>query len=191
MDSHEEGREYIKCPDCTAPVRDMALHYKAKHPKRIMPKGLQTRVAVWRDFKSNGEKKKTTRKPVFRTGKFTSAKAGCDIPYRSGMECEFYELLEADRDVAAFFAEPFRVPYYHNGEWHDYVPDLRINFVDGSTEIWEIKPSQQTHYEQNRAKWASMHDHALNHGWQFIVQTEVGLGQLKMKVKKQQELFNE
>ena len=185
--THEEGREFIKCPDCDAPVRDLTTHYKAKHPKRIMPKGVQTRVAIWRDFSSNGGKKKTTKKVSFRTGTFTSRKSGCDIPYRSGMECEFYELLESDRDVANFVAEPFKVPYYYQGAWHDYIPDIRVNFIDGSTEIWEIKPANQTAYEQNRAKWGSMNDHAMTHGWQFAVQTEVGLGKLKSKVKKQQE----
>jgi len=33
-----------------------------------------------------------------------------------------------------------------------------------------------------------MNDHALNHGWQFSVQTEVGLGKLRAKIKKQQNL---
>ena len=188
---HEEGREYIKCPYCEYPVRDLSTHIKVKHPKRIMPKNVQTKVAVWRDFKPNGEKK-ATKAPTFRTGKFSSLKTGCDLTYRSGLECEFYELLEADNDVIGFFAEPFKVPYYYIkdgiGEWHDYIPDLRINFKDGTTEIWEIKPSSQTHYDQNKAKWGAMHDHALNHGWEFIVQTEVGLGQLKKKINKQKNL---
>lgn len=185
--NHEEGREFITCPDCKTPVRDLVMHYKAKHPKRIMPKGVQTRVAIWRDFSAGG-KKKTTKKVNFRTGSFTSKKSGCDLKYRSGMECEFYELLESDRDVAAFYAEPFKIPYYYQNEWHNYIPDIRVNFVDGSTEIWEIKPANQTDYDQNRAKWGAMNDHALNHGWQFAVQTEVGLGKLRAKIKKQQNL---
>lgn len=189
-DNHEEGREFVTCPDCSTPVRDLIMHYKAKHPKRVLPKGVQTRVAVWRDFSSGGNKKKTTKKVNFRTGTFTSKKSGCDLHYRSGMECEFYELLECDMDVAAFFAEPFKVPYYYQGAWHDYIPDIRVNFIDGSTEIWEIKPANQTAYDQNRAKWGAMNDHALNHGWQFTVQTEVGLGKLKAKIKKQQ-IINE
>lgn len=182
---HEEGREWIRCPDCGAPVRDMRAHYAAKHPARIMPTGLQTRVAVWRDFKPSGSKK--TRKPGFRTGVFSSKKSGCDLRYRSGMESDFYECLESDKDVEAFFAEPFKVPYYYAGEWHDYIPDLRINYVDGSVEVWEVKPASQTQYEQNRAKWAAMTDHAHNMGWEFVVQTEVGLGKLKKKVQRQQK----
>lgn len=191
LEKHEEGREYLVCPDCHFPVRHMKFHYTAKHPNRTMPKGLQVRVAVWRDFKSNGDKKKT-RKPTFRSGSFLSNKnGGVEVPYRSGMECEFLECLESDKDVVGYIAEPFRVPYFWNGQWHEYIPDLRVQFVDNTVEIWEIKPANQTQLEQNQAKWSAMHNHALNQGWEFIVQTEVGLGKLKNKVKRQQNLITE
>jgi len=115
-----------------------------------------------------------------------SHKNKCEIKYRSGMEEEFYNLLETDGDVAAFAAEPFKVPYFWAGKWHNYIPDIRVNFIDGSSEIWEVKPANQTDFDQNKAKWAAMNDHALNLGWKFFVQTEVGLGKLRAKVKRQQ-----
>lgn len=184
---HDEGREYLSCPDCNAPVRDLSAHYKAKHRSRIMPKGLQTRVSVWHDFKPGGGKKKT-RKPKFRTGEFDSIKSGKLIRYRSGMEEEFYNLLEQDSDVTSFHAEPYKVPYYWQGKWHNYIPDIRVNFIDGSVEIWEVKPANQTAQEQNKAKWASANDWAINHGWLFTVQTEVGMGKLKAKVNRQKDI---
>ena len=49
----------------------------------------------------------------------------------------------------------------------------------------EVKPANQTDYDQNKAKWASAHDWALNHGWNFIVMTEVGKGQLLTKINRQ------
>ena len=185
LTEHEEGREFLTCPveTCTAPVRDLKAHFKAKHHSRVFPKGVQHRVAIWRDFKEGG--KKSTRKPKFRTGTFTSKKAGRDFTYRSGMEEEFYNLLEQDRDVATFFAEPFKVPYYHQGKWHDYIPDIKITYADGSISVWEIKPANQTQYEQNKAKWAAMKEYADRMGWDFVVQTEVGLGKLKTKLKRQ------
>jgi hypothetical protein len=186
---HEEGREFLTCPveTCGAPVRDMKTHFRVKHPKRAMPSGLQARVGVWHDFRPSGSgKKKTgTKKPKFRQGEFESKKSGCLLTYRSGMEENFYNLLEQDGDVESFFAEPFKVPYFYQGKWHNYVPDIRINYIDGSVEIWEVKPANQTHYDQNQAKWAAMNDHAHNMGWEFIVQTEVGLGKLKKKVQRQ------
>lgn len=187
LETHDEGREFLKCPACDAPVRDLKAHYKCKHPNRIMPKGLQHRVGIWKDFKP-GKKggKPTTRKPKFRSGEFESKKSGKLIRYRSGMEEEFYNLLEQDNDVLSFHAEPYKVPYFWQGKWHDYIPDIRVNFADGSVEIWEVKPANQTTYDQNKAKWASAHNWALNHGWQFIVQTEIALGKLNSKVKNKE-----
>lgn len=189
-ESHEEGREFICCPDCGAPVRDMKLHYRAKHPKRALPKSVQTRVAVWKDFKpgKDGKPKATTRALNFRKGKFESQKCGKDFEYRSGLECEFYECIEADLDVVSFAYETLKIPYFWKGEWHNYIPDLRVSFIDGSIEIWEIKPANQTHLEQNKAKWVAANNFCMNMGWQFVVLTEVGLDKLRMKVKKQHRL---
>ena len=33
IDKHEEGREFIICPTCGAPVRDIRAHFRAKHPQ--------------------------------------------------------------------------------------------------------------------------------------------------------------
>lgn len=183
LECHEEGREYIKCPTCNYCVRDLKTHYKIKHPNRLMPKGMQNKVAVWHDFKTGVKK---TKKPTFRSGEFISNKnGGREIHYRSGMECEFLECLENDHDVAAFAAEPFKIPYYWNGKWHNYVVDLRINYINNTVEIWEIKPATQTQIEQNKAKWAAANNYCQNLGWEFIVMTEVGLGKLKTKLKRQ------
>ena len=48
-------------------------------------------------------------------------------------------------------------------------------------DIWEIKPANQTHYEQNKAKWSAMNEHVKKHGWRFTVITEVGIDKLKTK----------
>jgi hypothetical protein len=195
VENHDEGREYITCPDCQCPVRDLKLHYKTKHPARIMPKNVQCRVAVWHDFKvgkSGKMEKKSTRKPHFRQGTFTSRKCNCDFEYKSGMECDFFECLEADLDVTSYRYEGMKVPYFFKGKWHNYIPDLRVDFLDGSTEVWEIKPANQTHYEQNKCKWVAADNFCTNLGWQFVVLTEVGLGKLKSKIKRQQaNLLNE
>lgn len=188
VEYHDEGREYIKCPDCGYCVRDMIVHYKVKHPKRIMPKNCQTKVSVWNDFSSDGKKK--TRKPSFRTGHHISTKTGAAVRYRSGYECEVYELLDQDKEVIGYDAEPFKVPYVFQGEWHDYIPDIRVNFVDGKVEIWEIKPSSQTDIEKNKAKWMAMKFYAEKMGWDFTVITESGIGKLRCKIR-QQKILNE
>jgi hypothetical protein len=103
------------------------------------------------------------------------------------MERDFYEQLEADLDVLAFTAEPFKVPYFWQGEWHDYIPDLRVDYIDHAIEIWEIKPDSQKELEQNQCKWTAMQKFAEHMGWQFIVQTEDGLGKLRAKVNRQRK----
>lgn len=184
---HVEGREYLKCPACEAPVRDLPTHFKAKHPARILPAGVQHRVAVWFDIKrtKDGKDKAKVRKPNFRSGEFTSRKCGQDFHYRSGLEEEFYNLLEEDNDVESWAAEPFKIPYYWQNDWHNYVPDIRINYIDGSTQIWEIKPANQTQLEQNKCKWAAANNYSSNLGWDFVVMTEVGLGKFKTKIRRQ------
>lgn len=189
MENHDEGREYLKCPACDAPVREMRYHYQVKHPNRMLPTGIQMRVGVWNDFGPGGKKK--TRKMQFQSGEYDSRKNGTTLHYRSGMERDFYEQLEADLDVISFQAEPFKVPYFWQGKWHDYIPDIRIDYIDGSVEIWEIKPDNQRGLEQNQCKWASMQTYAENMGWGFCIQTEDGLLKLKNKVIKQRRLLME
>ena len=137
--------------------------------------------------------KPKARKPKFRTGTFVSQKCQREFLYRSGMEEEFYNLLEEDNDVVSFYAEPFKIPYFWGSEWHQYIPDIRVNFIDGSTQLWEVKPANQTQQEQNKCKWASANNYCENMGWDFIVMTEIGLGKYKTKIKRQrgEDLLNE
>lgn len=182
---HDEGREYIKCPadSCGAPVRDLRTHWKLKHPKRVMPKDCQMKVVVWTDFSPGGKKKK--KKTRNREGFFPSKKNGKDIRYRSGLEADFYDCLERDDDVVSFEAEAIKVPYFWKGEWHNYITDLLVEFSDGTKEIWEIKPSQQTDYDQNKAKWSCANNYCENSGLRFLVQTETLLDKYRAKLKRQ------
>ena len=175
---HDEGREYIKCKECDAPVRDMKTHFSAKHPGQV-PKG-QLRALVWRDF---GAKKKKTKKPNFKEGHLVSVKnGGKTMHYRSGWELEVYECLEQLNEVVAYDVESFSVPYYWQGKWHKYYPDLTIQFTDGRTEVWEIKPSNQTDIEKNRIKWQACYTLCSSLNRRFVVQTEKGINQLRRQV---------
>ncbi len=72
VDSHEEGTDYVRCPlgRCQAPVRDVKLHFKARHPsEKKLPKGTYPlKATIWRDIKKGKIKK---RKPNFITGSYT------------------------------------------------------------------------------------------------------------------------
>lgn len=186
IENHEEGREYIKCPleHCGAPVRDLIMHIKVKHPsvdhKKITG---QSKAIIWYDFSPNGRKK--VKKPAFRKGKYVSSKTGRVLNYRSGLEEKVYQLLDEDRDVMGFDVEPFRIPYIFEGTAHDYLPDIFVNFHDGHRELWEVKPSDQTALPVNKAKWHAAKEACRQRGWNFEVYTEIRIDQLKKKIRDQ------
>jgi hypothetical protein len=187
-ENHEEGREFVCCPldRCKAPVRDLRLHFKVKHPHEKIPSTGQMKAIIWKDQKNKGEVngKLKPRRPKFREGYMTSTKnGGKEMHYRSGMECNVYECLECLPEIISYEVEPFKVKYSFQGEMHEYNPDLKINFSDGHVEIWEIKPSDQTHLPKNSAKWESCQQHCEARGYKFMVLTEIGLNKLKLKIK--------
>jgi hypothetical protein len=188
VQNHEEGREFVICPlaRCGAPVRDVRTHFKAKHPSETnIPTNGQMKALVWKDQSPTGKLKQ--RRPKFREGYLVSTKnGGKEMHYRSGMECDVYECLEAMPEVVKYDVEPFKVQYSFEGEIHEYNPDLAILFDDGHTEIWEIKPSNQTHLPKNNAKWAACNQHCQTRGYNFMVLTEVGMGKLKQRIKSNQ-----
>lgn len=179
FEEHEEGREYVKCPlaRCNAPIRDVKSHFKAKHPRDKIPP-CQMKALIWKDF-STRKKKKKSKKPNFDQGKFFSEKNGKAISHKSGYEKTVYECLEHINEVVGYQEEPFSVPYFYKGERREYYPDLIVHLADGKKEVWEIKPSNQTHIEQNRAKWDACYNYCLHRGWPFKVKTEKGIEQLK------------
>lgn len=193
LEKHEQGREYVVCPlaRCGAPVRDVKLHFKAKHPTEKCPKIGQLKAIIWKDIAPTGKVK--TRKPSFREGSILSNKnGGREMHYRSDMECEIYECLEAIPSVLRYDVEPFKggIPYLFDGKEHKYFPDLSIQFSDGHVEIWEIKPASQTDLPVNEAKWKSATVFCEARGWEFIVITEVGLGKLR-KLAQREKALNE
>lgn len=191
IQEHEEGRDYVKCPVdiCGAPVRDLPAHFKTKHPNRVMPKNGQLKATIWRDFslsKKGGGTKIKTRKPTFKDGWYESKKmSGKKMFYRSSYEHEVFKCLDEDVDVKTFLSEPFKVPYYFGNAWHDYIPDLKIEYSDGAIEVWEVKPLKQFEFDQNQAKWKAMQEYAGKMGWGFTVITEKGISTLKRKVSQQ------
>lgn len=161
---HEEGREFVACPKCGSPIRDLKAHYKFGHVGWPIPAGCQHRATVWTDFAGNTAKKRPGVK--FRSGTFVSGKMhGKELHYRSGFEAEVYEVLEQIPEVMKYDAEPIEIPYLHDGKPRNYRPDLSILFSDGRKEIWEIKPATQTSLPINEAKWTSANDYCIARGW--------------------------
>ena len=185
IESHEEGREFVRCPleHCKAPVRDVKLHMKVKHPNFDLRnfKG-QARAIIWHDFSAKGKK---TRKPRFKQGKYESTKTGKTLGYRSGLEEKLYKVLYQHDEVMSFYSEPFNIDYIHKGQAHKYTPDLIVNFMDGRRQVWEVKPSNQTDLEMNKNKWRAAEEACKIRGWSFEVFTEQRIDKLAVEVRRQ------
>jgi DNA-directed RNA polymerase subunit RPC12/RpoP len=185
VENHEEGREYVRCPldHCGAPVRDVKLHMRVKHPSFDMRsfKG-QARAIVWSDFSAKGKK---TRKPKFKQGKYESTKTGKILGYRSGLEEKLYKILDQHEEVLSFYSEPFQIDYIHKGQAHKYTPDIFVTFMDGHKELWEVKPTNQTDLEVNKNKWRAAEEACKIRGWSFKVFTEQGIDKLGQEVRRQ------
>jgi len=180
VSEHEEGIDYVTCPqtECGCPVRDLKTHVALKHPEFKIPDGYPTRPTILRD--SINKKKRNT---AFKSGEFFSKKNNKNLYFRSGMEMEFYKILEKKSDVAKYSPECLEIEYYFQGRSHRYIPDILVEYTNGKKQLWEIKPKSQTKLPKNLAKWEAANSYCQKRNIEFIVLTERGLKQLKRGMK--------
>jgi hypothetical protein len=135
---------------------------------------------IWKDFKQGKPK---TRKPKFKEGWHESTKMHRTFRYRSGYEKTVYECLDAMPEIVGYSVEPFRIPYIHEGQEHEYIPDILVIYNNDHKEVWEVKPASQTNLDINRNKWAAASRECAARGWEFMVITEQGINKLKKRVR--------
>lgn len=83
------------------------------------------------------------RNAGYRNGLFYSNKMQRGIPFKSAYEYKFYKILEADKNVECYIAEPFSVPYVSSlGKKRIYIPDVIVLYTDATIDIFEIKPKE-------------------------------------------------
>ena len=117
--------------------------------------------------------------------------------YRSGLELEYFRILDKNPNVIKWGSEEVVVPYFFENKWHKYYVDLFVIFKFGeSTKKYfiELKPYSQTiepkvnkrkkqmtmlyeakQWAKNQAKWKAATDFAKKNGWEFHILTEKDL----------------
>ena len=117
--------------------------------------------------------------------------------YRSGLELEYFRILDKNPNVLKWGSEEVVVPYFFDNIWHKYYVDLFVVFKFGeSTKKYfiELKPYSQTiepkvskrkkqmsmlyeahQWAKNQAKWKAATDFAKKNGWEFHILTEKDL----------------
>lgn len=179
VSDHEEGVDFIICPceECKIPVRDLRVHVATKHPEFKIPEGYPLRPIILRDSKC-----KKKRNLGFKQGNFYSKKNNKEIFFRSGMESEFYKVLEKRKDVVRYSVESLEIEYNYEGRTRRYIPDILVEYTNGKKELWEIKPKNQTKMPKNLAKWQAADSYCRKRNIEFVVLTERGLRMMKNKL---------
>lgn len=84
---------------------------------------------------------------------------------------KYVSILDYDPNVLDFEYEPISINYYFNGHKKIYTPDFMVNYIDGSSEIIEIKPYKLLELDINKAKFEAIRKIYSN----FRVITEIDL----------------
>lgn len=104
-------------------------------------------------------------------GYLDSAKNGRSVYYGSSYELRCLVVLEADPGVASFRrCDAFK----GQDGWRN--PDLWIEFVDGRSEVWEVKPEDMLSHPTVRAQIAESMEFARSAGAGFRLWTEKDSG---------------
>lgn len=116
------------------------------------------------------------------TGNVTSIKSGQAIAFESGLESDFYALLDMDIYVTSFQDQPVKIEYIDAaGTKRHYTPDTlvvhRTDIDGGPQETWlcEVKYRNDLFedWKKLKPKFKAARAFAKKRGWVFKVVTEV------------------
>ena len=126
-----------------------------------------------------------------------------NVVYRSSWELTFMMFCDNNPSVQQWASESVKIPYRDplTGKHSVYVPDFLVQYIDAQqkkhTELWEIKPKNQTlvesvgknpynqaQYVKNMAKWESANIWCKQRGIKFRVINETDIFQNGRKSSK-------
>ncbi|QPI17849.1 head completion protein [Pectobacterium phage POP12] len=118
------------------------------------------------------------------------------ITYRSSWESHIMKFCDTNKHVVRWNSECVVVPYFSqaDGKKRRYFVDFWVQFENGETHLWEVKPLKETYpppkptsnnvhakkkfvdalylYSVNIDKWKAAHALSKQKGWQFKIITE-------------------
>lgn len=121
--------------------------------------------------------------------------------YRSGLELNYFRILDKNPNVLKWGSEEIVVPYYFENKWHNYYIDIFVIFKSGDTIkkfLIELKPYKQTiepkwskrrkqknylyecyQWTKNKLKWEAAKKFAEQKDCEFHILTEKDLESIK------------
>lgn len=96
--------------------------------------------------------------------------------------------LDEDPDVKTFLSEGVIIPYIRNKATRvsKYFPDFVVEYTDGRTVMYEIKPSHFLTKRVNIRKWEAAQKFCSDKGWTFEILTEDSLKEIGLLKRKKQ-----
>jgi hypothetical protein len=92
-------------------------------------------------------KRKRRKRSRYHRGSHQSPKlTNGPAKYRSGWELAYMLWLDAEPTVVSYAYEALKIPYVSNvrtGKTRNYLPDLLVNYVDGTQRLVEIKQARK------------------------------------------------
>jgi len=115
---------------------------------------------------------------LWSQGFYYSFKNGIQIPFQSSYEARAFKILENMSGVFGFDRCHFSIPYkWPDGSKHHYIPDILVEWHDGTKEVIEVKP---LHPFEDLVKLQLKTDAGKSYcqlrGWHFNFWTERELG---------------
>jgi hypothetical protein len=118
-------------------------------------------------------KKMEARKSKYiKCGYFTSYKNNCEIYFRSSYELYSFILLEHNSSVKQYGTCYFSIPYLFEGKAHRYIPNIMVEYIDGSKAIVEVKPTGRLQTAVNVIKFEVGARYCRENGMQYVIWTE-------------------
>lgn len=110
-----------------------------------------------------------------KKGKYVSSKTGVQMTYRSSWELRYFSYLDKNPDVVTYYSEFLKIPYVssvRSGKVKNYVPDVYVEYIDGSRKVIEIKPSSKLDMSVNVKKFNAARDWCNSNEIEFEIVTE-------------------
>ena len=105
------------------------------------------------------------------TGVFPSYKTSRGCKWESGLERDFFLLMEFDARVSGFFEQPQILKYLLDGKKRKYHPDVLVNRKGGDLLV-EVKVSEKLEDPAEIHRFRAIRKQASREGYRFFIVTE-------------------
>lgn len=117
-------------------------------------------------------RKVVTRRGRQIRGDFPSKKLSRMVEWESPLEHDTFLLIELSPGVVSYQEQPEVITYWDGEGMCSYVPDVRVNLIDETSLLIEVKPIDELKRPVVKAKYQRIAQHLQEQGEHFLILTE-------------------